>query len=155
MKEALKNNRGITLVVLLMLMVLLLAMTGAGLLLSGLDLKVSTNFKAGTQALYAADTGINVGAMQLSLNQAAATAPFAGTISGPLAYQSGRRGDSVPQPLQFRGIRTKPGYSIGVGTGYNPSGYVFYAYQINVTGTGPVSSAREIEAQVEYGPVPN
>lgn len=155
MKEVLKNNRGITLVVLLMLMVLLLSMTGAGLLLSGLDLKVSANFKAGTQALYAADTGIYVGAMQLSLNQAAATAPFAGTMSGALAYRSGRRGDSVPQPLQFRGIRTKPGYSIGVGTGYNPSGYVFYAYQINVTANGPVSSAREIEAQAEYGPVAN
>ena len=149
----LKSENGLALAVIIMLMVLLLSMTGIGLTLSGVDLKMSSNFKTGTQALHAADAGVHVGASQLTLNQGVATAPFSGNIGNNFAYRSGSRFDTTPQPLLYRGMKTGPGYSIGVGTGYKPSGYAFYAYQINVTGTAPVAAAREIEAQAEYGPV--
>jgi hypothetical protein len=153
MSGLLKSERGIALAVIVMLMALLLSMTGAALSLSSVELKMSSNFKTSTQALHAADAGVHVGANQLSINQAAASAPYSGTIGSSFAYRSGRRFDASPQPLEFRGAKPATGYSVGLGTGYKPSGYAFYAYQINVTGTAPAAATREIEAQAEYGPV--
>jgi hypothetical protein len=46
------------------------------------------------------------------------------------------------------------GYSVNQGTGYNTSGFQFYQYQVNVTGVGQLTAAREVEAQVVYGPTP-
>ena len=45
------------------------------------------------------------------------------------------------------------GYAVGSSTGYNPSGYVFQVYQVNGTGMGPRNAVREVEVQVEIGPV--
>ena len=56
--QALKNSRGIALVAIIMMMMILLTITGAGLLLSGLNLKTTSNFKLGTVALQAADAGV-------------------------------------------------------------------------------------------------
>jgi Tfp pilus assembly protein PilX len=58
MKTILRNERGLTLAVVLMMMVILLSITGAGLLFSSLNLKASANLKGGTAALQAADAGI-------------------------------------------------------------------------------------------------
>ena len=58
MKTILRNERGLTLAVVLMMMVVLLSITGAGLLFSSLNLKASANLKGGTAAMQAADAGI-------------------------------------------------------------------------------------------------
>src|SRR5438067_7395017 len=58
MKTILRNERGFTLAIVLMMMVVLLSITGAGLLFSSLNLKASANLKGGTVALQAADAGI-------------------------------------------------------------------------------------------------
>ena len=58
-----------------------------------------------------------------------------------------------PQPLVFKGVRLEAGYSIAIGTGYNPSGYTFNSYLINASASGPRNAQREIEALAEYGPV--
>src|SRR5438309_7594628 len=58
MKTILRNERGFTLAIVLMMMVVLLSITGAGLLFSSLNLKASANLKGGTAALQAADAGI-------------------------------------------------------------------------------------------------
>jgi hypothetical protein len=59
--------------------------------------------------------------------------------------------------MQFVGTRQETGYSLNTGTGYNSSGYSFYQYQINVTGTYEVAGAevagREVESQALFGPV--
>ena len=144
MKATLKNNRGISLVVVLMIMVLLLSITGAGLIFSGTGLRTAGAFRAGTQALYAADTGINVGITQLQLNQALATVAIPDTdLLNGTRYRGGRRNGANPGPVVSGLPKTRPGYS---------SNYLFYPYQISVTGTGPIGAAREIEAQAEYGP---
>ena len=52
------NNRGILLAVVLMVMAIFLSITAAGLVVSQLNLKATTNFKTGTAALQAADAGI-------------------------------------------------------------------------------------------------
>lgn len=58
MKAILKNNQGITLVVVLILMVFLLTITGASLQFSSLNLKTASNLQTGRSALHAADAGI-------------------------------------------------------------------------------------------------
>src|SRR5206468_1946217 len=57
-KTILRNERGLTLAIVLMMMVVLLSITGAGLLFSSLNLKASANLKGGTVALQASDAGI-------------------------------------------------------------------------------------------------
>jgi hypothetical protein len=150
----LRRDQGIVLVIVMMTMVIFLAITGAALVLGGLGLKTSGFYRAGTQAFYAADAGVTVGLNQIGVNQTTSTTAFSGTTSQGLSYRSGHRDDPSPQALQFNGTTTRPGYSIGLGTGYNSSGYAFFDYQFNVTGTGPSETAREIEVQAEYGPVP-
>jgi len=154
----LSNDRGISLVVVLMVMAILLSVTGGALLFSGINTKMTANYQSGTKAFNAADTGINAGISRLTLDQITSTAAFSMNLGGGLGYRSGHRTDSSAQPLQFIGLQTQPGYSLGSGTGYNSSGYSFYEYQINVTGTyttavGTELAGREIEAVAEYGPV--
>src|SRR5438093_3535226 len=57
-KTILRNELGLTLAIVLMMMVVLLSITGAGLLFSSLNLKASANLKGGTAAMQAADAGI-------------------------------------------------------------------------------------------------
>ena len=58
MKRILQNNRGISLLVVVMVMVLLLSMTGASLLFSALNFRSANNLRIGTTTLQAADAGI-------------------------------------------------------------------------------------------------
>ena len=157
MKTTLKNDRGISLVVVLMIMVLLLSITGAGLIFSGTGLRTAGAFRAGTQAFYGADTGANVGISQLQLNQALATAAIPDTdLGNGTRYRGGRRNGADPGP-RYMGDVTHPGFTPGSGTpDYSGSGspsHTFNRYQINVTGTGPIGAVREIEVQAEYGPL--
>ena len=157
----LRSERGVSLVVVLMLMVIILAMAGAGMLFSSIDLRASGNFRAGTQAFFAADTGVNDAYTRIGLDPSASIAAFGPiTLSGGIKYCSGKvtttgTNCSSPQQLQAPTPVNMSGYSLGQGTGYNTTGYQFYQYQINVTGVQPqLSSAREVEAQIQYGPIP-
>jgi hypothetical protein len=158
-RRTLGSERGVSLVVVIMLMVIILAMTGAGMLFSSIDLKVSGNYRAGTQAFFAADTGVNDGFARLGIDPSTSTAAFGPiSMSGGLKYCSGSLTSTgtncaTPQPSTVTSINA-PGYSLGAGTGYNAEGYQFYQYKVNVTGLGPLSSAREVEAQIQYGPLP-
>lgn len=152
--EALRSERGVSLVVVIMLMVIILAITGAGLLFSSIDLRVSGNYRVGTQAFYAADTGASAGFAKIVMDPTISTAPFSGTLnSGSLTYCSGTPTTSNnctnPQPLTVTPI-TVPGFSLGAGTGYS-----FYLYQIDATGVGPLGATRQVQALAQYGPVPN
>ena len=153
----LKNNHGIALAVLTMLMAILTSMTGAALVFSRIDLMISNNFRKGTQALYAADAGISHGLNQLQGNVANSTAAITLVLGDGFSYRSSLPGetDKTPKPLIHTGTQSAAGYSLASGTGYNPAGYVFVTYDIHVTGEGPLSSARVIEAQGAYGPMPN
>ena len=159
MIRLLKNERGIALAVLTMLIAILASMTGAALLFSRIDLMISGNYRKGTGALYAADAGVSVAISRLSGNIAQSEAAFGPTAidASGNTYRSGPRFPDVNgQKLVHTGFKTAPGYSMGTGTGYNPSGFIFHTYEIHITGKGPGnSSAREIEAMGQYGPVPN
>ena len=145
-----------TVLVLSLLAMVVLSLLGAGLLtMSGSETFVSYRTVYREGAFYAAEGGIHIGIDQISGNTVTSTQAIPlTTIGGNYAYRSGKRGDTGPQPLQFVGTRPGTGYSVAVGTGYNPAGYVFYNYQMNVTGTGPRNAQREVEALASYGPVP-
>jgi hypothetical protein len=154
--RALRSERGVSLVVVIMLMVIILAITGAGLLFSSVELRVSGNYRVGTQAFYAADTGASYAFARIVLDPTISTAPFSGTLNnGLLTYCSGTPTTSNnctnPQLLTYTSINS-PGYSLGAGTGYNASGFSFYLYQIDVTGVGPLGATRQVQALAQYGP---
>ena len=153
----LKNERGMALAVLTMLIAILASMTGAALLFSRIDLMISGNYRTGTGALYAADAGVGEALNQLSGNLAASKVkiPSAGNARqiGDYSYRSGRRTDAGPQPIDHIGFNTLANYQLGSGT---QGGYVVHLYDIHMTGMGPLnSSTREIQALGQYGPVPN
>ena len=58
MKAILKRQQGIALIMVIMVMALLLSITAAGLLFSGLNLRISGNYRMGTSAFHVADAGI-------------------------------------------------------------------------------------------------
>ena len=152
----LKNERGIALAVLTMLIAILASMTGAALLFSRIDLMISSNFKRGTGALYAADAGVAKALDQITAaqgNVANARKKFGPIQIDGYEYRTGKRSDSDPQLLDYLGSGPAVGSSLGSGMA---GGFVVDKYKINITGTGPLgSSAREIEALGQYGPRPN
>jgi hypothetical protein len=159
MKSKWLDDQGITLVVVLMIMAILLSVVGAGLLFSGINTKITLNYQTGARAFYAADMGITAVTSALTPGSSPSSSPV--SVGNDICYRFGRRDGTIPslQPS----VKTGAGFSIGSGTGYNTSGYSFYQYQINVTGTfspgatcpsvGAETAAREVEAQATYGPV--
>jgi Tfp pilus assembly protein PilX len=130
MKMILNNKRGITLVVVLMIMMLLLSLTGAGLLTSGVDLKTAASFKTGTNVLQAADAGIQ---------HALAVIP-SGTTFG---YTSST---TVASNSSFATY-----YSYTVTAINDPQGLVATRAILTSTATGPNSTQKVITAYVSRG----
>jgi Tfp pilus assembly protein PilX len=146
------------LVVAVLVMMVLSFLGMAIMTLSVTEHSMAYNAVWGEGAFAAAEAGINAGINQLSANATTATnkIPISGSnvpIGTGFTYRSGGKSDASPQPVKFVKTRTEPGYSVAIGTGYNPAGYAFNSYQINATGTGPKNAVRELEVQAEYGPV--
>jgi len=98
----LKNERGIALAVLTMLIAILASMTGAALLFSRIDLMISSNFRKGTGALYAADAGVAKALDQITAAQgnfAKARKQFGPIEIDGYEYRTGTRSDGVPTDL--------------------------------------------------------
>jgi Tfp pilus assembly protein PilX len=138
-----------------LLLMVLLSLLGVTLLtVAATEHSVAFNALWSEGALSAAEAGVHRGLNQISANAQTSMLAIANTaIANTYNYRSGHKTDTTPQPLQFVGSRVEEGYSIAVGTGYNPSGYTFHTYQINATGSGPRNARREVEVRAEYGPV--
>ena len=149
-----RRDRGSVLMIALFIMIALSILGVALLTLSGTESNISYNGLWAEGAFNAAEAGIQTGLDKLSANAAAsAQAIPVTTIGSAYQFRSGHRADPGSQPFLFRGERGEAGYSLAVGTGYNPSGYAFHSYQINSTGSGPRNAQREVEVLAEYGPV--
>ena len=147
-----RDERGISLVVVLMIMTILLSVIGGGLLFSGINTRITSNYRTGTRAFYAADTGINAIASALTVNPIFSSTPV--DLGDNLCYRFGRRDGSLPssQPI----VKPHVGSNLVV-PNYNNQPLLDYQYQINVTGTfnpgnicpavGAETAAREVEAQ--------
>jgi PilX N-terminal len=161
MRAKLRNDQGITLVVVLMTMAILLSVIGAGLLFSGVNTKITGNYQQGTRAFYAADAGLGEAVSLLSGDQGAVEAILISRDmngDGRLKYRGGSR--TTPGPVaQFVGTRVTPGETLSSGLpGYNESnGRSYDQYQLSVTGTYEVSgtemAGRAVQAQAVFGPV--
>jgi len=155
--QILKSQRetGSVLVIALLIMVLLSFLGVTLLTVASTEHTIASNSQWSEGALMAADAGVNKGINQLSANAQTSVAQInSTTIGSGYTYRSGKRSGAAA-PLTFVGSRTEAGYSMAVGTGYNPSGYAFHTYQVNAVGAGGPSqtASREVEVQAEYGPI--
>jgi Tfp pilus assembly protein PilX len=153
-----RGQTGSVLMIGLLVMVILSFLGLAVMTLSLTEHNMAYNSVWAEGAFAAAEAGVNVGISQLSANTTAAAQPVSCSTAvfgscATYSFRSGGKTDTTAQQLQFVQSRTEAGYSITIGTGYNPSGYAFNVYRINATGTGPRSALREVEVQAEYGPV--
>lgn len=144
-----RDERGIALVIALSIMALLLVGGVFLLRMSSIEGDIAYNTVWAEGSFFAADAAINVGVDTIAPNVpncAAASTP----IGNGYSYQIS---NTPPNPACFSGTQQEAGYSLGSGTGYNPSGYVFYTFSFTGSGTGPRSAQRTIDAQATYGPV--
>ena len=89
MKARLNNNQGISLVVVLMVMAILLTVISAGLIFSGINTKVAMNYRTGTRAFNAADTGMLAVALSVTPGTTPSSTPV--TLGDNLCYRFGKR----------------------------------------------------------------
>jgi Tfp pilus assembly protein PilX len=143
-RRRLTDERGSVLVLALFIMALLMA-TGVVLLrMSGSETDIAYNTVWSEGSFYAAEAALSIGIDQLGPTLVTNVA-LANTALGPQFTQQGN--------VQFLGTTAQPGYSLGSGTGYNPSGYVFFTYTVTGTGTGPRNAQRQVEVRASFGPV--
>ena len=149
-----RRETGSVLIIALLLMILLSLLGVTLLTVATSEHSIASNSEWSEGALMAADAGVNKGLNQLSANAQSSIAQINLTdIGSGYKYRSGPR--TAAAAPEFVATRTESGYSIAMGTGYNPSGYAFHTYKIRSTGLGgPIQMAtREVEVQAEYGPV--
>ncbi len=113
MKARLNSNQGISLVVVLMVMAILLTVIGAGLIFSGINTKVAMNYRTGTRAFNAADTGML--AIALSVTPGATPSSTPVTLGNNLCYRFGKR-DGTPSSMTPT-LKTQGGLLAGVRDG--------------------------------------
>ena len=138
------DEQGSVLVLALFIMALLLAAGLIMLRMSGSETDIAYNTVWSEGSFYAAEAGLSVGIDQLGPTLANDVA----LANTPLGTQYTQQGN-----VQFLGTTAQPGYSLGSGTGYNPSGYVFFTYTVAGTGTGPRNAQRQLEVRATFGPV--
>ena len=146
-----RNERGIALVIALSIMALLLVGGVFLLRMSSIEGDIAYNTVWAEGSFFAADAAINVTLDAMA--PAVQDCTVARTqLGGGFEYQV----QNFTPPLNtgcFAGTQQEAGYSLGSGTGYNPSGFVFYTFGFAGSGFGPRSAQRTIEAQATYGPV--
>ncbi len=136
-----------------LLVTLLLFLLGTALLgLSETESQIAANDQYAEGAFQAAEAAVQVALDQLSVSNTDGVIDET-DIGGSFAFRSGGREDGAPQPPQLVTEAPGRGFALTTSTGYNRSGYSFQVYAINGTGTGPQNTTRQVEVQVEVGPV--
>lgn len=143
------DERGLTVVIALSVMAMLLVGAVVLLRVVSIDRDVAANTVSAEGSFFAADAGINV-ALDTIAPDVERCVSARTPIGGGYAYQVL---NTPPNTSCFAGTQRAPGYSVGSGTGYNPSGYVFYTFAFTGLGTGPRSAQRTIDARAIYGPI--
>lgn len=151
-----QRQEGSVLVIALLLMTLLSILGITLLTVASTEHSLAFNAVWSEEALMAAEAGVNRGINQLGANAITSIAKIDEVsldAAGQFKYRSGPKSPDTAAALGYVGARAESGYSISVGTGYNPSGYVFHQYQVIATGKGPNNAVREVQVQAEYGPI--
>lgn len=135
--SVLKNEKGVALVVALIMLIILTFIGISSISSSIFETRISGNERVGSSAFYAAEGGVFVGISRIPDITA-----YSGTIGSDESYRSGRSIDSSPQPQKNLGVMLKPGFD---------STWEFKRFQINSTGES-LGAKKEIEVQVSIGP---
>jgi Tfp pilus assembly protein PilX len=143
------DQRGLALVIALSAMAVLLVGAVVLLRVVSIERDVAVSSVAAEGSFFAADAAINV-ALDTIAPDVEICASARTPIGGGYAYQVL---NTPPNASCFTGTQRIAGYSVGSGTGYNPSGYVFYSFAFTGLGTGPRSTQRTIDARAVYGPI--
>ena len=151
-----RKQRGSVIMIALFVMIILSLLGITLLTLSGTESDIAYNSLWSEGAFTAAEAGVETALGQIGADttisvQAVPVTPI-GTGTYTYQFRSGHKTDPAPMPLGYS-ERLVEGFSIAIGTGYNPNGYSYSDYLINATGTGPRNSQRELEVLAEYGPV--
>jgi len=130
-----QDERGIALVISLLIMVVLTVLGIAVIMNVNTEISISENAKDSKQAFYVAEAGLQSGINQLPSRNA-----FSATVASGLTYTSVPAGQPLPQPTN---------YPCPAGYGSN----VFcFKYSLEVSGSGPNNATKQIAAEVRYGP---
>ena len=135
--SVLKNEKGVVLVIALIMLVVLTFLGVASINSSVFEARISGNDRVGSAAFYATEGGVKVGISRLPDITA-----YSGSIGSDESYRSGRLTDTSPQPSKTLGLMLKPGFE---------TTWEFKRFQINATGES-FGAKKEIEVQVCLGP---
>jgi type II secretory pathway pseudopilin PulG len=122
----LRNDRGIVLILTLMVIMVLSVLATAFLFLSGTEINISRNSQVVTQAFYAAEAGIDT-----AINQLPNTTAINQTALGVnnAVFQTGPPPPAPPAPAVALGPNPSPP------AGFNLANFSFNMYQVDVSGT--------------------
>lgn len=136
--DPLKNEKGVALVIALIMLVILTLIGIASISSSIFEAKISGNERWGSAAFYAASAGIEVGISRIPEIGPYGPVPFGSDET----YRSGTLTSSSAQPQKNLGLSFKPGF--------DPT-FQFKRYQVNAVGES-FGARKEIEVQALLGP---
>ena len=121
-----RDDRGIVLILVLLVIMVLSVMATSFLFLSGTEVNLSRNSQIVTQAFYAAEAGIDT-----AINQLPNTTAINQTALGVnnAVFQTGPPPPAAPAPVLALGANPVPP------AGFNLANFSFNMYQIDVSGT--------------------
>ena len=131
-----RDDRGIVLILVLMVIMVLSVMATSFLFLSGTEVNISRNSQVVTQSFFAAEAGIDT-----AINQLPNTTPIPPNPGDPpvdvdpnnpgagVVFQTGPPPPAAPAPVVSLGPNPSPP------AGFNLANYAFNMYQIDVSGT--------------------
>ena len=140
-KNRVGNERGVVLIIALMLLLVLTLIGISSISTTSFDNIISGNERLSSTAFYASEAGIQVG-----LNQIPDTTPIAKKDIGPDTSTSYRGGG-----LNGGGGVKFVGWAQNVG---HDQTWSFKRFQVNATGES-LGASKEIEVQARYGPFPS
>lgn len=121
-----RDDRGIVLILVLMVIMVLSVMATSFLFLSGTEVNISRNSQVVTQSFYAAEAGIDTAINQLPNTNAINQTPLGVNNA---VFQTGPPPPAAPAPVVALGPNPSPP------AGFNLANYAFNMYQIDVSGT--------------------
>jgi len=121
-----RDDRGIVLILVLMVIMVLSVMATSFLFLSGTEVNISRNSQVVTQSFYAAEAGIDTAINQLPNTTAINQTPLGVNNA---VFQTGPPPPAAPAPVVALGPNPSPP------AGFNLANYAFNMYQIDVSGT--------------------
>ena len=133
------DKKGVVLVIALLILLVVTLLGISSISSTIFETNISGNDRAGADALYAAEAGVQVGLDQLPF-----TDPIGRSKVGVESYfwSGGMKDKGAPASPQSFGLDQKPGYD---------ASWAFKRYQINATGES-FGAAKEVEIQARLGP---